>query len=253
GGNSLLVTYRARSGETSWGTHAMFSVSTNGGSTSESTPTTAGIFGLLLSYGLKAYEDGLIDHPLTNAEAIQIMRATAEDIVNPNPPHGWKGTPGWDMQYGYGRPNVNKAMQMVKSGDIPPTGWIQSPRWYQLYDPTQTNTVTVKGHVAAPRSSSYTYMLEYAPGANPATSDFEVAGQGGGSAPKDTVLGKIDLSTIPKSFWNKAYKLSDTKYLRTNDEYTVTLKLIVTDADGRTAVNRRAIAVHHDSSLKKGY
>lgn len=38
-----------RSDLTSWGTHAMFTVATAGGSTSESTPTTGGVLGLLLS------------------------------------------------------------------------------------------------------------------------------------------------------------------------------------------------------------
>src|SRR5207245_1957838 len=57
-GNGVVATQDGskwtRSDYTSWGTHAMFSAATNGGTTSESTPTTAGVFGLLLSWGLKA-------------------------------------------------------------------------------------------------------------------------------------------------------------------------------------------------------
>src|SRR5699024_10617048 len=117
----------------------------------------------------------------------------------------------------------------------------------------QTDTVTVTGHVAAPRSASYTWELLYAPGANPPASAFQSAGQGGGSTPFDGKLGSINLASIPKSFWNAPFKLSHTKYLRTNDQYTVTLKLVVTDAIGRKAVERRAIAVHHDDSWKPGF
>ncbi len=112
--NPLTTTYRARSGYTSWGTHNMFSVATTGGTTSESTPTVGGVMALVLSYGKQAAADHLISSPLTNDEAIQVVRATSSDIAdNPNPPTGWTGKPGFDLQYGYGRPNVHKAMQAV--------------------------------------------------------------------------------------------------------------------------------------------
>jgi hypothetical protein len=97
--NASTTTYSTRSDETSWGTHAMFSVATQGGSTSESTPTTGGVFGLLLSYGLQAADSHLISSPLTNDEAIQVMRATASPITDPSLP--WPGSPGeWNLQYG---------------------------------------------------------------------------------------------------------------------------------------------------------
>ena len=45
----LTTTFRTRSSVTSWGTHNMFSVSTQGGTTSESTPTLGGVLGIVLS------------------------------------------------------------------------------------------------------------------------------------------------------------------------------------------------------------
>ena len=156
------ATFRERSNYTSWGTHNMFSVATSGGSTSESTPTVGGVAALLLSYGKVAADQHLIGSPLTNAEAVQVLRATASDVDNPLLP--WPGKPGWDLQYGYGRPNVWKAMQAVSTGDIPPVGWIDSPDWYSLYDPTTTSTVPVTGHVEARRSTGYTWKLEFALG-----------------------------------------------------------------------------------------
>src|SRR4051812_24299606 len=67
--NGLTSTYRARSGFTSWGTHNMFSAATQGGTTSESTPTIGGVMALVLSYGKKAAAQGLIDDPLSPDEA----------------------------------------------------------------------------------------------------------------------------------------------------------------------------------------
>jgi hypothetical protein len=251
GEEALTTTFRSRSNYTSWGTHNMFSAATDGGTTSESTPTVGGVAALLLSYGKDAADQSLIDSPLTNAEAIQVLRATSSDIDDPTLP--WPGKPGWDLQYGYGRPNVWQAMNAVHDGEIPPVGWIDSPDWYALYDPTTTSTVPVTGHVEASRSPSYTWELQYAPGAEPAEAAFLSAGSGSGTSPFDGSLGSIDLSTIPSSFWSAAYSLSTTKTLETTEQYTVTLRIKVTDASGRVGEERRTIAVHRDSTWKSGF
>src|SRR5206468_437372 len=172
-------------------------------------------------------------------------RATASDIADPSLP--WRGRPAWDTQYGYGRPNVYRAMQAVAQGEVPPVGWIQSPDWYSLYDPTRTSSVVVQGHVAAPRSTRYSWVLEYGLGANP--SSFHTIGSSAGTKAYDGSLGRLDLSSIPASFWSAPFALSKTKELETNDQYTVTLRLRVYDAHGRMGEDRRAIAVHHDPSL----
>ena len=101
----------------------MFSAATSGGTTSESTPTVGGVAALLLSYGKTAAAQHHITSPLTNAEAVQVLRATASDIDDPSLP--WPGKPGWDLQYGYGRPNVWKAMQAVSQGQHPAGGLVR--------------------------------------------------------------------------------------------------------------------------------
>src|SRR4051812_41158587 len=243
--NLATKTFSERADETSWGTHAMFSASNDGGSTSESTPTVAGTLGLILSWGGQA---GLPGGPLTGPEAIQVTRATVDDITgNPNPPTGWVGAPGWDLQYGYGRPNVYRAMTAIKAGDIPPTGWLNGPDWYSLYDPTKTKNVTITGHVAAPRSSSYHWQLEYGLGPQPTT--WNTINRGNGTKPFDGSLGTLDLSKIPSSFWNAPFTMSKTKTLETNEQYDVTLRVRVFDASNRMGEERRAIAVHHDAGL----
>ena len=249
--NALTKTYRVRSGLTSWGTHNMFTAATTGGSTSESTPTVGGVMALVLAYGKTAAEEGKIARPLTNAEAVQVVRATASDQNDPN--DVWPSKPGWDLQYGYGRPNVHKAMEAVSKGDIPPVGWFESPDWFSLYDPTTTSTVPVTGHADAPRSPAYKWKFEYAPGAEPSDADFITAGIGGGSKPYDGSLGNVNLSRIPRSSWDKAFEQSKTKVLETNEQFTVTLRLRVTDLDGRVGEERRTIAVHHDPDLLPGF
>jgi hypothetical protein len=249
--NNATTTYRQRSGETSWGTHNVFSVARRGGSTSESTPTVGGVMALVLAYGKDAADQHHISEPLTNDEAIQVVRATASDIDDSS--LAWPSKPGWDLQYGYGRPNIHKAMQAIHDGDIPPVGWIDSPDWYALYDPTATDEVKVKGHVDAPRSKSYSWKLEYALGPEPSDDDFTEIGSGDDSKAFDGSLGTLDLSDIPEDFWAKEFELSQTKTLETSELYTVTLRLRVTDADGRVGEDRRSIAVQHDPSWLKGF
>ncbi len=252
--NQNTTTFRARSAFTSFGTHNMFSVATQGGTTSESTPTVGGTMALVLSYGKKAAREHKISRPLTNDEAIQVVRATASDIAtDPNPPTGWPAKPGFDLQFGYGRPNVFKAMQAVSKNRIPPEAWINSPRWYSLYDPTKTKRVAVTGHVAADRSKHYSYKLQFAPGAEPGNGAWITAGRGKGTKPLTGKLGTIDLSKVPRTFWAAAYHLSEDKTLETSEKYTVSIRLRVKDAKGLVGEDRRSIAVHHDPTLRKGF
>ena len=249
--NALTTSYRERSGYTSWGTHNVFTVATQGGTTSESTPTVGGVIALVRAYGKKAARQGLISRPLSADEAVQVVRATASDVDDPS--LDWPNGRGWDLQYGYGRPNVYRAMKAIHDGDIPPTGWIDSPGWYRLYDPTQRARVPVTGHVAAPRSSGYTWKVEFAPGAQPAEGQFIPAGHGSGHAPFTGRLGEIDLSKVPRSFWSAAFRVSRTKTLESSEQYTVTIRLVVRDAEGRVAEDRRAIDVVHDPSWLPGF
>lgn len=248
--NPFTTTFSARSGQTSWGTHNMFSVATQGGSTSTSTPTVGAVGALVLSAGEVAAQRGRIASPLSNAEAVQVLRDTVSDIDGQT---NWPSRPGWDLQFGYGRPNVARAVRAVMAGDIPPVGWIDSPDWYALVDPTRTDRLAVTGHVEARRSPRYRYRLQVAPGAEPTEAEFRTVGSGRGTAPRDGRLGTIDLARLPASFWSAPYRLSQTKTLETSEQYTVTLRVQVTDARGRMGEERRTIAVHHDPSWRRGF
>jgi hypothetical protein len=244
--NAGTISYRERSDLTSWGTHAMFSVPNEGGSTSESTPTVGGLMALVLADGRR------LSPALTGPEAVQLVRATASAVTDPT--LAWPGSPGdWNPQYGYGRPNALKAMQAIAAGAVPPVGWIDGPDWFSLYDPTATRYVPITGHVEANRSNGYRWQLEYGLGAQPADDAWQTISTGSGHSPADGRLGTLDLSRIPQSFWSAPYQESKTKELESTEQYTVTLKLVVTDAQGRTGVDRRTIDVVHDPSWLPGF
>ena len=257
--NADTTKFDERSDETSWGPHAMFSAATQGGSTSESTPTVGGSFGLLLSYGKEAADQHVIASPLTGDEAIQVMRATADPITDTS--LNWPGSPGeWNDQYGYGRPNLYKAMTAVNNGDIPPEGWLTSPAWDTLHDPTRESSLDISGVVEAPRSPSYTWNVAY--GLTPPRdcssfttepTTWTTIGSGSGTTAYDGHLATLDLSQIPKSFYAAPYALSKCKQFETSDQYTVTVRLTVTDASGRVALDRRAFYAEHDSTQLPGF
>lgn len=249
--NERLETFRARSGYTSWGTHNVFTAATQGGTTSEATPTVGAVVAMVLAYGDEAAAQGLISSPLSGQEAIQVLRATASDVDDPT--LSWPSDDGFDLQYGYGRPNVHAAMQAIEAGEIPPIAMIDEPRWYELVDPTRTDAVKVTGHIQAPRADSVAWTLEVAPGPDPDEDAFHEVSTGQSEHPEGATLGTVDLSQLPRSFWAKAHELSETKTLETNERYTVTLRLTVADGDGDTAIDRRAIAVHHDPTWLDGF
>ncbi len=247
---SLDKTRWTRSDYTSWGPHNVLSAATSGGTTSESTPTIGGVIALLMSWGRAAAAQHLISSPLSGPEAEQQLVSTATRVTDPT--LSWPGEPGdWNPQYGYGIPNVYKAMQSVAANTVPPAGQIDSPAWYTLYDPTKSSSVPVNGAINAPRSSSFTWKLEAGLGGDP--KNWFTIGSGSSSGNFSGQLGTLALARIPRSFWGAAFSLSKTKELETTEKYAVTLRLTVTDAGGRVARDRRAIDVHHDASWLGGF
>lgn len=249
--NPLTTSLTERSGQTSWGPKSFVSVATQDGSTSTSTPVLGGVLALIVAAGRDAADDGLIDSPLSNAEIVQLLRATATDIDDPR--SNWPSRAGWDQQFGYGRPDVHRAVSELHAGNVPPVGWIDSPDWFALLDPERQDRVRIRGHTEARRSTRYRWRLEAAPGADPGDGDFMSVGSGAGTSPRDGRLGTLELRRLPESFWRAPYALSKTRTLETAERYAVTLRLRVTDAAGRMAEDRRTITVHHDPTALPGF
>src|SRR5207253_10480752 len=100
----------------------------------------------------------------------------------------------------------------------------------------------------------YHWQLQYGLGPQPDT--WTTFASGSGSKPK-AVSGTLDLGDIPSSFWDDAenpYRMSVTRTLETTEQYTVSLRLPVTDDANAsqpwgTGQERRSIAAPHDPSL----
>ncbi len=246
-----------RSDYTSWGAHNVLTGAdpAGGGTTSESTPTVGGVIALTQAYSREAAQKGLISAPLSGPETEQELIATAKAITSES--LAWPGAPGeWNPQYGYGIPNAYEAMKKISENSLPPVARIESPEWYALFDPTsfknpKSAKVSVTGTILAPRSSSFKYVVDAGLGGNPQT--WFPIGKGKGHGQRHGRLGRLKLSSIPESFWRAAFALSSKKELETAEQYSVTLRLKVTDASGRVGVDRRVISVVHDPTWTSGF
>ncbi len=173
--------------------------------------------GTLTSY---PRDDGtLAPFPLSPEEIKQILTLTADDInfdartdVQPPLPQNYSTTipvpgvagserfrsiAGFDQYFGYGRLNADTAVLRVASGQIPPEASLESPDWFATVDPDRTPTLVVRGRVAANRATSFSYVLEAAPGVQPAEGDFVEQASGDGlTAALDGELGTIDVDLL---------------------------------------------------------
>jgi hypothetical protein len=251
-GSATTRTFRERSNITSWGAHNVFTVATNSGTTSAATPTLGGVVALVMAYSREAAAAGKIARPLTGLEAVQVLRDTASDVDDDS--LAWPNGPGWDLQFGYGRPNAHKAMQAISEGKVPPVATIDDPGWFTLFDPTRDGPVPVRGTVDATRTAgAASWKLELGVGAEPTDEQFREIASGSAAERLSGELGKADLSAVPESVWKQAMALSARKELETTERFTVTLRLRVTDAAGRVGEDRRAFFVHRDETAVPGF
>jgi hypothetical protein len=256
--------FRARSSTTSYGTHNIFSG--YGTSTSGATPFMASMLGMVQSAGLNARDKGIIPSPLSPDEVKQVMMDTASPVVpqtqSPQTPRQWPGNPlsmtdathtAWSTQYGYGRPDIGAATAMVMAGKLPPTAEIDSPNWFTYVDPTATASVPIYGKLAPSRvnsGGSVSWVLEYALGADPADATFHTISSGTTSKPLSGKLGTLDLTQIPAAFYD--HPPITTLQPGGAEQYSVSLRLRVVDANGLKGEDRRSIGVQHDPTLVGG-
>src|SRR4051794_26291105 len=262
GQDSLTTWFRARSSVTSYGTHNVFSG--YGTSTSGATPFMASMLAMVQSAGLNARDAGILPSALTPDEVKQVMMNAAAPVIpqtqSPQTQRQWPGNPNsatdaehtnWSTQYGYGRPDIGKATKMVMEGKVPPTAELTSPKWFAYVDPKEQPTLPVDGALAPSRvnsGGSAKWTLEYAPGADPKDSDFITAASGTG--PARGRLGALDLTKIPESFYAKAP--STTLHPDGAEQYTMSIRLRVVDANGLKAEDRRSVGLRHDPDLVGG-
>jgi len=207
------------------------------GGTSNATPHVSGTAALLFS----AARERLAWPPVTPAEVRQILRGTAEDITGTV----YRCKEGFDAWTGYGRLRADRAVAAAAAGRIPPGAALRSPEWFRILDPLSTPLVSVQGETGAPRSAGYSYEVAWAPGVEPGEPEFRVLYAS--SFLDRAVQGELCLWDIREVFETPAVPPASP-----NDP-AATLRLRVTDAQGRTAEDRRTVFVHHDPTWHGGF
>jgi hypothetical protein len=279
--------YLYLNGCTNYGAHIALAVPSSSCS-SEATGRSSGVAGLVVSAAKNAIDRGtltpyprddgtLAPFPLSAEEIKQILTLTADDIdfdartdVEPPLPQNYSTTlpvpgaggserfrsiAGFDQYFGYGRLNADTAVLRVASGQIPPEASLSAPEWFALIDPEETATLAVRGRVAANRATSFSYVLEAAPGVQPAEADFVVQARGDGlTEALDGELGTIDVAALaarlPHGTTGPAFNQDGSP---DPDRFTVTIRVRVVDDHGNVGEDRRALALHHDPDLLPGY
>lgn len=274
-------------GCTNYGAHIALAVPSSSCS-SEATGRSSGVAGLVVSAALNAVDRGMLTpyprddgtlapFPLSAEEVKQLLTLTADDVnfdartdVEPPLPQNYSTTipvpgiagserfrsiAGFDQYFGYGRLNADTAVLRVASGQIPPEAAIAAPDWFAVVDPETTPALTVHGRVAANRADSFSYVLEAAPGVQPAEADFVVQASGEAlTAALDGVLGTVDVAALaarlPHGYTGGAFHADGSP---DPDRFTVTLRVRVVDDRGNAGEDRRALALHHDPDLFPGY
>ncbi len=194
---------------------------------------------------------------------------------------------GFDQFYGYGRANINRAVDAVvddpaspSSTSLPPEAEILAPEWFAEVDPRQAR-VPVEGEVFA-RGAPYRCELLVAPGQYPNNGlvtdtppgDFEPVG--GGYCDGSTVhsgaaaaalhrgtLGTIDVAALKARFpagTDFAGPIPQPRAATGNGRpffapHAFTLKVVVTPTTGpaRSGEDRRSAYLHHDRDLLDGF
>ncbi len=245
--------FRNRSNYTSFGTHSLFSMPNRGGTTSESTPTQGGVAALMAGFGRRAADEGRISAPLDAGEIKQVLRAASSPMAQLGGLN-YPGKPGatFSWNYGYGRPNVDKALTAVLDDRIPPVPDIAAPSWYALFDPTRSSEVPIEADIAARRAEGFDWKVQWAAGPEPTEAEFATLATGHVDGTRTQGrLATLDLAAIPPEVWQRPLKHSSD--LRSTEQHTVTLRVQATDERGLMGEDRRAIAVFHDPSLRAGF
>jgi len=261
-------------GCTNFGGIAWVSVPSTGCS-SEATGNGAGMLGLInaaaRNAGVAPHPDlvargagGSGDNVLSANETAQLVRAGADDIdfATPNsvdPANEFTdqfGQPrfptvkGWDATHGYGQINLYESVAAVVDGRIPPEADIVGPEFFETLP--VAGTVDVRGRVAAVRSSSYAYRVEWTTGLqtgpHPAVDQWRVVEERSGlTAPVDGVLGTIDLSQVAAALPDGGRGTpSDANGKPLPDRFTVRIRVVVTDDRGLVGTMHRIVQVHDD-------
>ena len=235
---------------TNYGPHVHASIPAVTGCTSDSTASTSGLIALILSY---AREQGF---ELSAEEVRQIFIASCDDIADhcfSVPQLFGVCQPGFDMHFGYGRPDAERALLMLGDPDrgiparIPPEVRITEPRWWETIDPSRTPVMEVHGRIDA-RVKPYFYEVQVARGPEPLDREFTTVCSGTSTSPVDGLLCSFpvndlfdpgEVSGVPNSQFD--YDVT----LRVRASYEISGETVRGEA-------RKVISIHTDDDPETG-
>ena len=225
---------------------------------SQATGQASGAAALVMSY---ARERGT---PLQPNEVKQLLTLTAEDVVPENTVGAGLPDPaqkGWDRHFGYGRPDLGLALERIAEGKVPPQAMLTSPSWFEPFALERGRTVEVRGRLSARLAASFSWELQWAPGAEPAEGDFRRAAEGASRGPVDGRLGTLDLGEVRRALDARSGGGAPADPTEPNrppgdtnpNEPTFTVRVVVKDSRGERGEDRRALFAHRDGTLKEGW
>jgi hypothetical protein len=254
--NAPIGTWFRNSGTTQYGGHA--DIVMPGVTGSAATGQASGAAGLVISY---ARQKGIQIQP---NEVKQLLTMTAFDIDQPDtvglgtpdPAH-----PGWDQHFGYGLADLGLALERIDQGTYNPEALITSPQWFTPLNASQDETVDIHARISAPRAAGYTYKLQWAPGIEPAETDFHDVATATKTTPTDGSIGVLDLQQIRAALDalpNGGATVDPTAPSKgpgdkDPNEPAFTVRVVVTDTAGNHGEDRKMLFDYRDTSLQAGW
>ena len=229
------------------------------GCASGGTAIVAGAAGLVVSAGL----DTGLEPPLSPAEVIQLLIATADDIDVPESlgpdadPEKYPSHPGFDLYFGYGRINVGRAVEAVRDRRIPPALVLDEPPWFEPIHVGSVGSIPVVGRIQA-RQAGVTVTVSWAPGADPRDTEFDelahfqLSGSGYDGLMADLPISKVLAGDRepPRQLTPEDDNVSRAMMAH---GWMATVRVEAVDADGDRAVSRRTVSVIEDPDVALGF
>jgi Subtilase family/FG-GAP-like repeat len=254
--NSPIGTWFRNSGTTQYGGHAHIVMP--GVTGSQATGQASGAAGLVISY---ARQKGIQLEPnevkqLLTMTAFDIDTADTAGLGTPDPAH-----PGWDQHFGYGLPDLGLALERIDQAKYNPEALITSPQWFKPLNSSQQEIVDIKARISAPRAAGYTYKLQWAPGIEPAESDFQDITTNTRTTPTDGSIGVLDLEQIRAALDARpggGATVDPTAPApgpgdKDPNEPAFTVRVVVTDTAGNHGEDRKVLFDYRDTTLHTGW
>ncbi len=217
------------------------------------TGAVAGIAGLAALVQSAANDAGITLHA---GEIHQLLFTTVDDIWLSDEEreisNAYPSSEGWDPFYGYGRVHAARAVEAAAAGEIPPWISLTGPEWFEPVLADGGGEVEITGIISGERVDSFSYVVEMGRGHDPRS--WTTLAEADGAGVMDGVLATFDPDDLAAvSVGEPDEDEGIVGRLERVMGPTVTVRVRVTDSEGRSADRRKTFTVHHDEDLKPGF